>query len=220
MLSKISLIVSSLLLVLVVILFVRLEKITSASPDEAPKEKAMEMPSNSVFADTGKVRTPVVAYINGDSIMAKYKFFLDKKSTFEASLRSSENKVLKQMDDAQKEYNELMAYAEKQGDKLKEDEARTIQTRIMELEHELNDLKEKEDRKLMEGEKKINDQLMERIQEYLGKYTAANNIDMVFNYQQLAQIILYAGTPFDITADVVNGLNAEYEKEKATGAKK
>ncbi|MDZ4821991.1 MAG: OmpH family outer membrane protein [Flavobacteriales bacterium] len=220
MLSKISLALSVVLLCLVIFLFVKLDRLTPEEAKKGEKEIQMEMPANSAFGDSNNVQTPVIAYINGDTIMARYQFFLDKKSAIELKMKSSEGKLKARMAEAQKEYEELMTYAQTQGELLQQDEAATIQDRIMELEYEMQDMQAKEERSLYEREAETNKELMKRIQDFLTGYTQEHHIDMVLNYQQLAQVILYAGQPFDITADVVNGLNTEYEAEKTSIEKK
>ena len=129
-------------------------------------------------------------------------------------MKSSEDKLKKQMEAAQKEYEELMAYAQSKGDKLPDDEAASIQNRIMQLDYQMQDLQAQEEDNLYRKQNEVNEELMERIEKYLDSYAASKGIDLVLNYQKMAQIILYAGEPFDVTADVINGLNEEYRKEK------
>ncbi len=211
MTSKISLALSCALAIAVCYL---LFKDSSPASTASAEGGGMQLPASSAFADTAKRRAPVIAYIHGDSIMAHYDFFLEKKDAIEAKMKSSEGKLKKEMASAQKEYEELMTYAQSKGDKLPDDEAATIQNRIMQLEYKMQELQAEEEENLYKRQDEVNKELMERIQQYLKSYAASKGIDMVLNYQQLAQIILFAGEPFDITADVVNGLNEAYRAEK------
>jgi outer membrane protein len=84
----------------------------------------------------------------------------------------------------------------------------------MELNYKIQSLQEVEKNKLVEKENSLNLELMKRIRAYLDRYCAAHGIDMVFNYMDLNQGLLYGNGAFDITKNVVEGLNTEYDEEK------
>lgn len=213
MLSKISIAINALLILAVGYLFYK----TAAKKED---EVEIAMPSvqenvSSAFDDTSNYKSPVVAYVNGDTIMAYYNYFLDKRKELEASLSKSEMKIEKEIKKAQDEYNELMNYANTQGDKLPPDEQQKISDRIMELDYQIQDLKANEEASLYKNEEKLNKDLMKRIHDYTSSYAQARNIDIVMNYQEVMQVILYGNPAYDITPDIVKGLNELYEKEKS-----
>ncbi len=84
----------------------------------------------------------------------------------------------------------------------------------MELEYQIQQLKAQEENKLLQEEAKLNETLMKKIREYLGRYCAQHGIDMVYNYMELNQSLLYGSPAFDITNSVVEGLNAEHAAAK------
>lgn len=133
------------------------------------------------------------------------------------SYKSSSERVEKEMADAQAEYNQLMEWASKQGDKLSEADAQSTQNRLMELEARIQRLKAEEEDKLLRKESEMNNTLMKDIREYLGRYGAQHGIDMVLNYMELQQTVLYGNADFDITQSVIEGLNAEYALKKQQG---
>jgi outer membrane protein len=149
--------------------------------------------------------------------MKHYQGFLDMEQSIKNSYKSSSERVEKEMADAQAEYNQLMEWASKQGDKLSEADAQSTQNRLMELEARIQRLKAEEEDKLLRKESEMNNTLMKDIREYLGRYGAQHGIDMVLNYMELQQTVLYGNADFDITQSVIEGLNAEYALKKQQG---
>jgi len=49
---------------------------------------------------------------------------------------------------------------------------------------------------------------------YTSNYAKANGWDYIFSYQSTAPLILFANPIYDLTGEIVKGLNAEYETEK------
>ena len=172
-------------------------------------------PTASAFANADSVRTPVTAYINGDTIMSKYEAFKVMEQQIKDSYKFSSNRIDNETAKAQDEYNQLMKYAQEQGDKLSDADAKTMQDRMMQLEYQIQNLKAEEENKLAKKEAELNEQLMKDIREDLNRYCKEHHIDMVLNYMQLNQTLLYGSADFDITSSVIEGLNAEYALKQA-----
>jgi outer membrane protein len=209
--SKISMGLNILLVIAVGYLFYK----TSGSGKAQSTGEVVEANVSSAFSDTSAYETPVVAYVNGDSIMSKYTYFIEMRKQLESSMGKSQSKIEAQMKKAKDEYDELMNYANSKGDALPPAEQETISNRIMELEYDIKNLQAKEEDDLMRKEAKLNEDLMARIHDFVHTYAMEKNIDMVFNYQEVMQVILFGNPAFDITPDVISGLNESYEKEKA-----
>lgn len=171
-------------------------------------------PDAAAFANPDSVRTPVVAYINGDSIMANYTAFKEMESQLKASLNSSSSRVQSEIEKANREAQELENSVSTMGDKLTDADLRAAQERMMELEYQIQQLKNQEQDKLLQEEAKLNEAIMKKIREYLGRYCAQHGIDMVYNYMELNQSLLYGSEAFDITGSVIQGLNAEHAASK------
>lgn len=212
MLTKINLAVTAVLLVLCGVLTYKV-----FSNHQPTAEELSPAPRAGAFANADSVRAPVIAYVNGDSIMKHYQGFLDMEQSIKNSYKSSSERVEKEMAEAQTEYNQLMEWATKQGDNLSKEDAESTQNRLMELEARIQRLKAEEEDKLLRKESEMNNTLMKDIREYLGRYGAQHGIDIVLNYMDLQQTVLYGNVDFDITQSVVEGLNAEYAMKKQQG---
>lgn len=207
MIAKIALGLNVVLAIAVVILFTR------TSPAGKMAEPITGEPEQSVFSTNDSVKAPIVAYLNGDSINEKYLFIVEKTKGLEAGLKKANSKVQAEYDKRQKEVAELMQYA--QSKQLPADEQEVIQNRLMQLEEEMAQIEDREKGSLLQQESELQKQLQERVNQFLTGYAKRKGIDYVLNYQEGLQLILYGNKVFDVTSEVVNGLNEEYRTEKA-----
>jgi len=210
MLSKISLAINVVLIIAVAILFSRTSKSTSSV--ETP-----DAPVASAFASGDSVRVPIVAYVNADSLNEKYKFISEKTKSLEANLRSSDEKIQREYAKREKEWNELMAYA--QSKQLPDDEAAMVEQRLATLQGEMDKIQNDEKNQLMQSEAKLQEELHKRVELFLESFTKKKGIDYVLNYSVTTPVVLYGNPAYDVTSEVLSGLNAEYEQEKASEKK-
>jgi outer membrane protein len=120
--------------------------------------------------------------------------------------------VRKEYQKRQAEVQDLMQYA--QSKQLPDDEAATIESRLQQLQVEMEQIQAKESNAVMEKEAEMQKELQGRVQKYLDAYAKQKGIDFVVNYQPTTQFILYGNGAYDVTNDVLKGLNEEYLKEK------
>jgi len=66
---------------------------------------------------------------------------------------------------------------------------------------------------LMQEEAKLNKELYDRVTAYLKKYAKEKNLHVVLKYDPTSDL-LFAGDGLDVSKDVIDGLNAEYQVEK------
>ena len=57
-------------------------------------------------------------------------------------------------------------------------------------------------------------ELNKRVEKYLERFAQKKKIDFVLNYQEGIPIVLHGNPAFNVTAEVLAGLNAEYAAEK------
>ncbi len=206
MLSKIALGLNVLLIAAVTYLFFQVNKNKVVDTTDA-------LPSTSVFSSADSVKAPIMAYINGDSLNSQYKFIVDRSKALEQKYRDADAKVKREYQQRQAEVNDLMSYAQK-GD-LPDDEMRTIENRLQQLEMEIQQIQQQESDRVMKKEQELQVELQEKVQNFLKGYAREKGIDFIVNYQPGTQVILYANNAYDVTSEVIARLNAEYEQEQA-----
>lgn len=205
MLSKISLALSILLTIAVIYLFVN-------RGTNAKQTAGDEIEVAPAFSGDSAPRSSVVAFVNGDTLNAKYKFITEKSAQLEDKMKIADERVKKEYMSRQKEWDELMAYA--QSKPLPPDEERVVQQRLMTLQSEIEDIQKREAGSLAKKEEELQNELQKRVGDFLKSYAKQRGIDYVFNKQSGLEIILYGSNAYDITNEVVAALNEEYEKEK------
>ncbi|MGB1031394.1 MAG: OmpH family outer membrane protein, partial [Flavobacteriales bacterium] len=92
-------------------------------------------------------------------------------------------------------------------------DAQVAEETIRALEYSLAQLQQDEQQKISRLEADFQFAFYNRITKYLKKYGEENGIDIVFNHEPGGQTLLYAADMFDVTDEVVAGLNKEYELE-------
>ncbi len=158
-------------------------------------------------------RATVLAYVNGDTLNEHYAFIVEKRGQLEAKLVAAENKVKKEYQSRQTEVERLVQYAEKNPN-LSASEQGAIQNDIMRMENEIAQIQEREMSVIQKQRDALDEELHKKVGLYLEQYSKQKGIDYVINYQQGLRYILYGSPAYDITSEVLVGLNAEYAKEK------
>lgn len=210
MLSKISLGISSLLIIAVAFLFFKMSKMSTVNTAEL-------LPANSAFTSPDGPKGAVLAYVDGDSLNAQYKFIIDKTKALEANYNAAELKVRNEYEKRQKDVQDIMAHA--QSNKISDEEAALFEQKLQQLQYEMQQIEQQQSDNVMKKEAELQKELMDRVSKFMEGYAKSKGIDYVVNYQRNTNFILYGNNAYDVTAEVIALLNAEYEKEKAAGGK-
>lgn len=204
MLTKISLAISAILAVAVGYLLFKSTDATTAS--------SVQMPVTVDANGNSTIKPVVIAYFNGDSLMAKYEFFLDKKSQLESNIKRSEKEIEAEAIKKEKEIQELVTYA--RTTELTDENKAQIEEEIYRLQMEMKQLEDETSNKLLDKQNSANMEMMKNIEEYAKEYASQNGIDYVFNYQRAAQMMYYTNAQYDITQALLDGLNQRYRATK------
>lgn len=206
MLAKISLGLSVLLSIAVVYLLLNRNSPSTTTPNEVPSIAP-------ALTTEGGPRATVLAYLNGDSLNEKYKFITEKSKILESKYKSADRKVSDEYKKREKDAQDLMDYYQ-QNPTMSEQEKFNIQQKLSELEGEMQRIQEQATGGLAKDEENLQKELLSRVHKYLETYSKAHGIDYVMNYQGSINLILYGNGAYDITSDVIRGLNEEYDAER------
>ncbi len=153
-----------------------------------------------------------IAYINNDTIMAKY----DMVKTIKDSLAAKQKKAT---DSLEKLQNALeFQYSEYQK-KLKANAYATIaqatqtENSLKQGQEDFLALKEELSSQLSDENVKMSTMLQDSITNYLKRYNSKFNYDFILSYSKNSDI-LYANDNLDITKEVIEGLNKDYKSKK------
>lgn len=176
-------------------------------------------------------RNLTMVYVNIDSLLTNYKYVEDvekqlelKKNTMvaEISKKSSqfENKLGSKAEALQRKAQEFEAKAEGMSQAIQQikmqqlqDEDQALQQESMEAQQAVMELKETLGAQLMQEEADLNDEVQQLITDYLEKYNKDHNYTFVLAKGTGAGVLL-ANDALDITSEILEGLNKEYEEKK------
>lgn len=158
-----------------------------------------------------------IAYVEVDSLMSQYKFckdytlILQKKSN---NARNTLNQKGKQLQAAAANFQQKL---QNNGFTSRE-QAESVQTALQRQEQDLQELQARLGSELDSETMKYNTALRDSLQNFLKVYNKDKKFDYILS--NTYDNILYANKRYDITNDVINGLNKRYKSTLATDKKK
>ena len=188
---------------------VALASCNNASPkmDEQPA-------AASAGESTGNVK---IAYVEVDSLMTQYEFckeftlILQKKST---NARNTLNQKGQALQNAAANFQQKL---QNNGFTSRE-QAESQQAAIQRQQQSLQELQARLENELANETNKYNEGLRDSLQHFLAAYNKDKKFDLILTKQ--GDNILYAAKRFDITNDVINGLNKRYKSTLKAETKK
>ena len=158
-----------------------------------------------------------IAYVEVDSLMTQYEFckeftlILQKKST---NARNTLNQKGQALQNAAANFQQKL---QNNGFTSRE-QAESQQAAIQRQQQSLQELQARLENELANETNKYNEGLRDSLQHFLAAYNKDKKYDLILTKQ--GDNILYAAKRFDITNDVINGLNKRYKSTLKTEAKK
>ncbi len=140
-----------------------------------------------------------IAYVEIDTLLAQYNFCIDLN---EGMVKKSENVRLTLNQKARELDKQNNAY-------LSQDRAQQEYNRIAKLEQDLQTLSNKLQSELMSENEKNSLQLRDSINAFLKEYNKTKGYSMIISNTGFDNL-LYADSIYNITKEIVEGLNARY----------
>ena len=158
-----------------------------------------------------------IAYVEVDSLMTQYEFckeftlILQKKSTNARNTLNSKGQALQ---------NAAANFQQKLQNNgfTSREQAESQQAAIQRQQQSLQELQVRLENELANETQKYNEGLRDSLQHFLAAYNKDKKYDLILTKQ--GDNILYAAKRFDITNDVINGLNKRYKSTLKTETKK
>jgi outer membrane protein len=147
-----------------------------------------------------------VAYFEIDSIQNNYVFFKDVKDALQ--LRDMEN--AKQLTALKNAFTTKYQELQKNGKYLSQGEVVARQQELQQLEKNYASTEQQLSQALQEESYRKLQEVKKKIEAFILKYNKDKQFAYVFSSN--ADLMYYKDTTYDITSDIVKGLNAEYKK--------
>ena len=152
-----------------------------------------------------------VAYLNVDSLLANYTFAQEASEKLMSKQEDARVKMNTKLRTFQNEVADFQRKLENNAF-LSRERAEKEQQRLEKKEQELQELEAKLTQDIMIENQKLNQQLADSLNNFLKEFNADGRYHVILS-NTAKDNVLMANEQYDITNDVVNGLNARYQKK-------
>lgn len=167
-----------------------------------------------VPTDTAALKDARIAFFFMDSIQSGYALVKESADRVQSMGRQLEGDLAKELQKAQGEAQQL---ANKDHTYSTQAEIEADEQRFRELQQRIGDMRSNSQDRIDELQIKMLQDITREIQSYLAEYNATHKFDFIFSIQDEGQIWV-GNKGLDVTADVVNGLNAKHREKKGPAA--
>ncbi len=157
-----------------------------------------------------------IAYVEVDSLMTQYTFCKEQSELLEKKSQNIQNTL-------NQKGQSLQAAAMKfqqdvQNNKYTQQQAEAVQASLQKQQSDLQSLQQRLGAEFQAETEKFNVALRDSLNHYLAQYNKAKKYTLILTKQ--GDNILYADKSYDITNDVIAGLNKAYKPSKAAKEEK
>ena len=179
---------------------------------------------NGTATKTDKVEEPgtgavmpediAIAYIIEDSLLNKYEYFKELAEALGKKQKDAETDYTLKAQGLQKEIEGFQRTA----GNMTMAQARAVEEDLVRKRQNMMMLQEKIGQDMMREESQLNQKLYNKISEFLNSYAIEHEYSLILNFKR-GNAVMYGHPGMDITSDVLNGLNTQYEETKEVGKK-
>jgi outer membrane protein len=156
--------------------------------------------------DTVMPEEVTIVYINEDSLLENYDYFKELAAGLEKKRKNLESDYTSKTKGLQTEIENFQRNA----GNMTISQARAVEEDLVRKQQNLLRYQETLAQDMMKEETEVNRKLYDRVSEFLKEYAQKNGYTVVLNYKR-GSVLLYGHQGMDVTKEVVQGLNAEYE---------
>ena len=160
--------------------------------------------------------TPVIAFVHGDSIQSHYDFIAAQEQKLFISLQEVQADIELKSGPLQKEAQELIDYANSAAANAEEIEM--VQGRLGEIQASLREMQQDGTNRLADMEASLQAEVTVMLTAEVEAFAVERNIDVVLNWGQSGEGVLYGSTGWDVTAPLLDFLNSRLQLEVSDDA--
>ena len=155
-----------------------------------------------------------IAYVEVDSLMTQYTFCKEQSELLEKKSQNIQNTLnQKGLQAAAMKFQQDV-----QNNKYTQQQAEAVQASLQKQQSDLQNLQQRLGAEFQAETEKFNKALRDSLNHYLAQYNKAKKYTLILTKQ--GDNILYADKSYDITNDVIAGLNKAYKPSKAAKEEK
>ncbi len=166
--------------------------------------------STSASSGNSEVSTSLkVAYVDLDSIQEKYVYYQEKMLEFDKKKEAADrdlNAAFQKID------NERLAFLKK-GQSITQAEAENFQQMYQGKLQNLDQQKKVLENNIAEEGMKTMDELKKRMNDFIVEFNKQKHYSYIFSHSSAINFLFYKDTTYNITNEVVEGLNQAYKNQ-------
>ena len=166
-------------------------------------------------AETGTNAGVKIAYVEVDSLMTQFEFAKEKSKELEKKSLNARNTLTQKGNQLQAAANNFQQKIQNNGFTSRE-QAESVQQALQRQQNDLAALQARLENELASEQQKFLQALQDSLDSFLALYNKDKKYDLIVN----KSAILFGDKKYDITQDVINGLNKRYKTEAAKPAAK
>ena len=167
----------------------------------------------SVKQSSGKVNTGSnnfrIAYFDIDSLQEKYEYFKDVSG----QMKNKEATMSSQMDALQNSYQKRLKELQDKGPTMTQAEGEAAQREVAQMQQKFQQRQMSMEQDLKKHQVDLMTDVRNKIENYLKEYNTEKGYAFILSYEP-GFMLYYRDSVYDITNDVIRGLNEQYKKEK------
>jgi len=150
-----------------------------------------------------------IAYFDIDSLQEKYEYFKDVSG----QMKEKEASLTTQMDALQNSYQKRLKELQEKGPTMTQAEGEAAQREVAQMQQKFQQRQMSMEQDLKKHQVDVMNDVRNKIENYLKEYNKEKGYAFILSYEP-GFMLYYKDSVYDITNDVINGLNEQYKREK------
>lgn len=171
------------------------------------EKKSVKQSSGKVTPGSNNFR---IAYFDIDSLQEKYEYFKDVSG----QMKNKEATMSSQMDALQNSYQKRLKELQDKGPTMTQAEGEAAQREVAQMQQKFQQRQMSMEQDLKKHQVDLMTDVRNKIENYLKEYNTEKGYAFILSYEP-GFMLYYRDSVYDITNDVIRGLNEQYKKEKS-----
>ncbi|HUQ64579.1 MAG TPA: OmpH family outer membrane protein [Flavitalea sp.] len=170
------------------------------------EKKSEARSSGNVHSGSSNFR---MAYFDIDSLQEKYEYFKDVSG----QMKQKEANLTSQMDALQNNYQKRLKELQEKGPTMTQSEGEAAQREVAQMQQKFQQRQMSMEQDLKKHQVDLMTDVRSKIENYLKEYNKEKGYAFILSYEP-GFMLYYRDSLYDITKDVIRGLNEQYRNEK------
>src|SRR5688500_3125205 len=163
----------------------------------------------SVPTDKSATSSFAIAYFDIDSLQEHYEYFKDVSG----DIKKKESSMNAELNDLTNKYQRTIRKWQEKGNNITQAEGETAQREVGLLQQQYQQRKGELEKEMQKLQVDRMSELRKQVEEFLKEYNKNKKYSYILSYEP-GFIIYYRDSAYNITGDLINGLNTQYKEKK------